>query len=136
VVPEQRAAAGRATRYLPLLAVILAGCGSSGPASGASSDSVAGVQQAGQRLLTDLQAGHYSEACEAFTATARASFAGGPGGCASALPSLYGALHGELDRWASQVLPTIQVEGDTALFDDNVQARFEQGRWRFETDVW
>jgi hypothetical protein len=120
-------------RYLPLLAAILAGCGSSGPAG---DHSVAGLNAAAQQLPVDLQHGRYDEACEAFTAKARASLAREPGGCAGDLRLTYAFLGGQLDRWFNRVLPRIQVQGDTALFDGKVQARYEDGRWRLEDDVW
>jgi hypothetical protein len=134
-VGVQRASTGRAARYLPLLfAASLAGCGSSG-ATG-NPRSVAGVTEAAQQFRADLQPGHYSEACEAFTATARASLATEPGGCAGSLPQLYAVLGKELDQWFNRVLPSIQVQGDAALYNGNVQARYEHGRWHFENNVW
>jgi hypothetical protein len=135
-VGTQRASAGRAAGYLPLLvAAILAGCGSSGPGP-AGDRSVAGVQAAAQQFVTDLRAGHYSKACDAFTAKARASLAREPGGCAGSLPYLFLVLGRQLDRWFIKVLPNIQVQGDSALFRGTVYARYENGRWRLEGGVW
>jgi hypothetical protein len=130
----QRAPAGRALRYLPLLgAALLAGCGSSGAAS---NHSVAGVKAAGQQFLTDLQHNRYSDACEAFTAKASASLTREPGGCVGSLPYLYSVLGGQLGKWFDHVLPNIQLQGDAALFQGVVQARYEHGRWHLENNVW
>jgi hypothetical protein len=127
-------------RYLPLLvAASIAGCGSSGPGSSgpASDHSGAGVKAAGQEFVADVDGGHYSEACEAFTAKARASLAKEPGGCTGALPRLDLVLGKELQVWFTRVLPHIQVQGDTALSRHGVvEARYEHGRWHLESDVW
>ena len=77
---------------------------------------MAGVRAAGQQFLADLQHRHYSQACDAFTAKARASLDREPGGCVGSLPYLYSVLGGQLGKWFDRVLPNIQVQGDTAVF--------------------
>lgn len=130
---QRRASARRAVRCLPLLAAIIAGCGSSGPAG---KHSVAGVDAAAQQFVANLQPGHYGDACKVFTATAQASMARAPGGCASALPRYYLLLAPDLNQWFTHVLPNIQVQGDTALFHHMVQARYEHGTWHLENAIW
>ena len=133
---RERASTLRAARYPPLLlAGVLAGCGSSGP--GPSGDhSAAGVAAASRQFLADLQRGHYSEACEAFTAKARASMVREPGGCTGVLPYFFPILGGQLGSWLENVLPKLQVQGDTAVFNGRVHARYEGGRWHLENSVW
>lgn len=135
---KQRALARPAGWYLPLaVAAALVGCGSSSSGPGrAGEHSVAGVKAAGQQFLTDLQSGHYSEACKAFTAAARASLAKEPLGCAGTVPYFFQTLNPQLSRWFARVLPKIQVQGNTALFKGVVEARYEQGRWHLENAIW
>lgn len=123
--------------YLPfLVAAGLAGCGSSGPGP-AGDPTAAGVRAAGTQFVADLEAGRYTEACEAFTAKARASLDREPGGCAGILPRFYPLLSTELNRWYTRELPTEKVQGTTAVdFQGVVQARYEGGRWHLEGDVW
>jgi hypothetical protein len=97
---------------------------------------VAGVKAEGQHFLAALQARNYSEACEALTATSRASFAREPGGCPGTVPGLYLRLSTVLSRWFNRVLPKIQVRGDTALYHGVVEARYEHGGWHLENRIW
>jgi hypothetical protein len=128
----QRASPRRVAPYLPfVLAAILAGCGGS-----TDSRSAAGVGVAANRLVATAAAGRYGEACEELTAAARASLAEERNGCAVALQFLYLALRGGVARWFKRVLPNIQVQGDTAIFRGEVQARYENGRWHLENSVW
>lgn len=131
---REGASARRATRYLPLvLAAILAGCGSSDPAS---SHSLTGVNAAARELLADAEAGRYHEACEAFTATALAAFAKASEGCPGTLLRANQFLVKTLTQRFKAIQQEGQIVGDTVLYGGSVQARYEHGRWRFENDVW
>jgi len=133
-VSVQRASAGPMARFLALLlAIALAGCGSSDPAG---SHSAAGVKAAAREFAADVRAGRFSAACEGITAGARAELNRMQGGCPGATEYYYLFLRGEFGNWLQRVLPNIQVEGETAVYEGRVEARYEQGRWRLENTVW
>jgi hypothetical protein len=123
-----------ATRYLPLILVaVLAGCGSSDPAS---SRSIKGVEAAAHELLSEVQAGRYGAACEAFTATARVGLANGPEGCSGTLLRAKPFLVEQLTTYLDSIASDDRIIGDTVLHEGSVQARYEGDRWRFENNVW
>jgi hypothetical protein len=130
---ERRASPGRAAACLAVLALLTAGCGSSGPAA---DHSAAGVRAASLQLVADIKARDYNAACEAFTDEALVSLNKEPRGCPATIPYFYLLLGGNLNRWYTGVLPYIQVHDGTAYFAGKVQARYEHGRWRLENDIW
>ncbi len=141
----ERASAGRAQRYLPLVvATILAsaGCGSS--VSG-SSHSVAGLKAAGHGFFADLVAGRYAAACETLTPWTLTTRWKGEGGCTAAyarfgrgsqalshLPVAKVLLSGAESAFDAE-LSHVQIEGDRASNHAQLHAQYERGRWHFET---
>ncbi len=130
----QHAAARCAAFLLPLLAGVLIGCGSS--AGEAGDRSVAGVRAAAEQFVADIRADHSSEACETFTAQARTDLLREPGGCVGSIRLLYLFLSKELNRWLTRVLPHITIQGDAAMFEGQVEALYEGGRWHLENHIW
>jgi hypothetical protein len=149
----QPASTTRARRYLPMLVfVVVAGCGSSQSAGDAGKRSVAGVEAAARKFVTNVQSAHYREACEGFTAQAQASLQREePGGCLGTIAYLYGALGGQVNKFFESVLPKLEVHGDVASITycaqprgkpasarkcvSQVYARYEHGQWRVETAI-
>ena len=76
------------------------------------------------------------KACEAFTATARAALAKESGGCPRTLLFARPFLAGQLAATFDSIFRGGQIMGDTFRYRGNVQARYENGRWYFENDVW
>jgi hypothetical protein len=123
-----------------MLVAAVAGCGKSS-SSASSTQSLAAIKASGTRLAADLEAGRYASACEGFSAATRAELGRFPqGGCAGALGLAQTAggrksqvVLGQLFRRALNTrLPHLKIKGDEALYNGAVEARYEQGRWRFE----
>jgi len=141
--PPERASRGPARARAALLAVlvgillgvVLVGCGSSGSSAFAGSRDAAGVRAVAQRLAAAAAAGRYGEACELLTLRARTSFTRFRGGCPGEVQYLYLALRGELSKWIATALPNLQIEGDSAIFEGRVQARYENGAWHLEAGI-
>ncbi len=128
----------RASRWLVVgLAGGLAGCGS----SELSDRGLAGIEAARRDTVANLEAGRFTKACEDFTAAARIRLLVFPmGGCPGALAFARGflAVDGrtrlgvQFERQVRQAIPHLTVEGEIARLGSVVEARYEQGRWRFE----
>jgi hypothetical protein len=134
----QPAATTSPRRYLPLLVlVLLAGCGGSSQSAGdASKPTVAGVEAAARKFVTNVQNARYHEACEGFTAQSQAILKREePGGCLGSLAFLYGALSGQVSKFFEKVVPKLEVREGTARLRKIVYARYEHGQWRIETSV-
>jgi hypothetical protein len=140
----------KARRLLPLLMlVVVAGCGSSQSAGDAGKPTVAGVEAAARKWVTNVQSAHYKEACEAFTAESQAILKREePGGCLGTIAFLYGALSSQVSKWFEKVLPKLEVQGHVARVracssakgtplkcTERVYARYERGQWHIETSV-
>jgi hypothetical protein len=128
----------RASRWLVVgLGGVLVGCGS----SDLTNHGLAGIEAARRDTVANLEAGRYTKACEDFTAAARIRLLVFPmGGCPGALAFARGflAVDGrtrlgvQFERQLRQVIPHLTVEGEIARVGSVVEARYEQGRWRFE----
>jgi hypothetical protein len=127
----------RAAGVALCLAALLAGCGS----SEAGEHSKAGIEAAGRDMVANLEAGRYKRACQDLTSASRARIAILPmGGCTGALAFARGFLAVEgrtrlgqvFDQRLHQLLPRLTIEGDRANAAGNVEAVYEDGRWRFE----
>ena len=134
-----------------VLALIAAGCGSSSsgshPSTTASiatpparSSPIEEIKASGEQVASDLETGRYAGACEGFTTSTRAKLGHSPQGCASVLALAHsvggaeGRAFAQLFRHALLTrLPRLQIKGDEALYHGNVEVRYEEGRWRFET---
>jgi len=117
----------------PVLVAVLAGCGSSGPTD---SPTAAGLGAAAQRLVSDVETGHFSQACEAFTAQARAVLNRYKGGCAGFLAQASPVLLKQMHMRFHAFLPEPQIVGAGAYYLGALQARYEGGDWHFENAVW
>ncbi len=133
-VGRSRPSVRRATRCLPLLAAILAGCGSSGGPS--NSDSVAGFHEAARQLLAEVGAARYAQACEALTPAARASLEAFSGGCTGELAVARPVVLEVLPARIKEILSPTQVRDGDVVYQAEVQARYEHGAWHFENDAW
>lgn len=98
------------------------------------------IKASGEQVARDIEIGRSASACEGLTAAARAQFAHLPGGgCAGALAIARG-VGGTQGKGLAQLfrgalngrLPHLRIEGNEALYNNVVEARYEEGRWRFE----
>lgn len=136
-VDEGRASATRVKRYLPALAAILVGCGSSSAGGGpSSSESVAGFHEAANQLLAQVGATRYDEACEALTPTARATLDNFAGGCTGALATARPVLLEVLPSRIRAISQPAQVREGDVVYQAQVLARYEHGGWHFENNAW
>lgn len=132
-----------------VLALIVAGCGagSSTHSTSASSsapaprpgDAPAEIKASGEQIAAAIEASMFQRACEGFTQATRAKFQAFPEGCAGALSLARAAGHrgsrtfARLFRTALLTrLPHFQITGYEAVYHGVVEARYEEGRWRFE----
>jgi hypothetical protein len=128
------APAGSALRCAPLLiAAIVAGCGSSGPASDRS---IKGAQAAAHEFLLDAEAQRYEAACGLLTASARSTYAADPEHCPGILLRAKLFLLKTIATSLKAIGREGQVVGDNLLVGGNILARYENGRWRFENGLW
>ncbi len=120
--------------YVPLvLAAMIAGCGSSGPAS---DHSIKGAQAAAHEFLLDAEAQRYEAACGLLTASARGEYAADPEHCAGTLLRATPFLVKTVTTTLRSIGREGQVVGDTLLVRGSILARYENGRWRFENGLW
>ncbi len=135
---------------LAALALLAAGCGSSAShthtgttgssaAAPTPTDALGEIKASGELVAADIESSSFERACEGFTQATRAKFAAFPQGCAGALSLARAAGHsgarvfGQLFRKALLTrVPHFQVKGYEALNHGVVEARYEEGRWRFE----
>jgi hypothetical protein len=117
-----------------LIAVTVAGCGSTSSPTSPESHSLAGIKDSGTRAAADMKAGRYTSACEGYGADSRKKIAAFfTGGCVGLLSrtkhpgQLFSALLAER-------LPGMQISGDVARYNGVVAAKYERGRWRFEVE--
>ena len=123
-----------ALRYAPLLlAAMIAGCGSSGPAS---DHSIKGAEAAAHEFLLDAEAQRYEAACGLLTASARGAYAADPEHCAGILLRAKPFLVKTIVTTLRSIGREGQVVGDTLLVRGGILARYENGRWRFENGLW
>jgi hypothetical protein len=134
-----RAERARGSWWLALpVAALLAGCST----TSANDHSKAGLEAAGKDLVANLEAARYRRACEDLASDARLRLAVFPaGGCSGAFAFARGLLAvdggarlGQLvQRQLHAAMRQMTVRDDEARVGGSVLARYEQGRWGFET---
>jgi hypothetical protein len=138
---------GRANRAARLswclgvaLAMLLTGCRNPSPYD----HTRAGFEATAKDIVANLEAGAFRRACEDLTSEARLRLTLFPaGGCSGTFAFARGLLVvdggprlGQLvERQLRPVVPKAVLHGDEARAGGVVIARFEQGRWGFETIV-